>query len=168
MGTPIDHSAHYEFPAATVHAALVDPEYWRERLARVGGPGAAVENATTGAGTIDLHMKQAIAAEHLPSVVTNIRPGDLVIHRHESWEPLVGDRAHGRFSAGVDGMPGKVEGTFTLAPGRTGTVVEIDGEVEVKIPFLGGKIEGLIVEQLVELFDAEQEFTAGWLGRSGS
>lgn len=78
------------------------------------------------------------------------------------------DRAHGRFSAGVDGMPGKVEGTFTLAPGRTGTVVEIDGEVEVKIPFLGGKIEGLIVEQLVELFDAEQEFTAGWLGRSDS
>ena len=168
MATPIDHSAHYEFPAASVHAALVDPEYWRARLAEVGGPGAAIDTVSTGTGTIDLRMTQAIAAEHLPSVVTNIRPGDLVIHRHESWEPLAGDRARGRFSAGVDGMPGKVEGTFTLGPGRTGTIVEIDGEIEVKIPFLGGKIEGLIIDQLVELFDAEQEFTAGWLGRSGS
>ena len=168
MGTPIDHSAHYEFPAAAVHAALVDPQYWRERLARVGGPGAAVESVSTGDSTIDLRMKQAIAAEHLPSVVTNIRPGDLVIHRHESWEALDGERARGRFSAGVDGMPGKVEGTLTLAPGRTGTVVEIDGAVEVKIPFLGGKIEGMIADQLTELFDAERDFTEGWLARSGS
>ena len=42
MATPIDHSAHYEFPAATVHAALVDPEYWRARLAEVGPETVAV------------------------------------------------------------------------------------------------------------------------------
>ncbi len=114
-------------------------------------------------------MKQAIAAEHLPSVVTNIRPPAI-------WSSTATNRGNrssrprarpvlrrGRRDAGQGRRH-----LHARPPGRTGTVVEIDGEVEVKIPFLGGKIEGLIVEQLVELFDAEQEFTAGWLGRSDS
>ncbi|AKE91067.1 MULTISPECIES: DUF2505 domain-containing protein [Rhodococcus] len=163
MGSRIDHYSHYAFPVATVHAALVDENYWRSRLAEIGGPGATLEDVRTGDGTIDLHMTQSIPAEHLPSFVTNFHPGDLVIHRHESWQPVTGDRATGRFSAHVDGLPGKVDGTSTMAPDGAGTIVEIDGEAEVRIPFLGGKIEGIIVEQIVELFDVERTFTAKWL-----
>ncbi|TCN54168.1 uncharacterized protein DUF2505 [Rhodococcus sp. SMB37] len=166
MGSPIDHSTHYSFPPAAVHAAFVDPQYWDSRLAEAGGPGAAVESATTGDGTIELDLRQAIPAEHLPAMVTNIRPGDLVIRRHEAWGGLDGDRAQGRFSAGVEGMPGKVEGTLTLIPDDAGSIVLIEGTVEVKIPFLGAKIEGMIVDELVGLFDAEKTFTAEWLGRA--
>jgi hypothetical protein len=166
MGSPIDHSTHYSFPPAAVHAAFVDPQYWDNRLAEAGGPGAAVEKATTGDGTIELDLRQAIPAEHLPAMVTNIRPGDLVIRRHEAWERLDGDRAQGKFSAGVEGMPGKVEGTLSLIPDDTGSMVLIEGTVEVKIPFLGPKIESMIVDELVGLFDAEKNFTAEWLGRA--
>jgi hypothetical protein len=166
MGSPIDHSAHYSFPPAKVHAAFVDPQYWHRRLAEIGGPAATVEDITPGPGTIDLHMTQAIPAEHLPSIVTSIRPGDLVIHRHESWGALDGERARGRFSAGVEGMPGKAEGTLTLAPDTNGAFVVIEGEVEVKIPFLGSKVEGMIVDELVGLFDSEQAFTTKWLSES--
>lgn len=164
MGSPIDHSAHYSFTPTDVHAAFVDPRYWHSRLAEVGGPGAEVEAVSTGDGTIDLRLRQAIAAEHLPAVVTNLRPGDLIIHRHESWEPLAGDRARGRFSAGVDGMPGRVEGTLELTPDGDGALVVTAGSVEVKIPFLGSKIESMIVDELVGLFDAERRFTTDWLG----
>lgn len=163
MGSPIDHSANYTYPAGAVHAAFVDPRYWHTRLAEVGGPGAAVENVETGDGTLDLTAHQAIPADQLPSVVTSIRPGDLVIRREESWGPIAGDRSQGRFSARVDGMPGHVEGTLTLIGDGDGSTVVIEGTVEVKIPFLGAKIEGMIVDELVGLFDAEQRFTTGWL-----
>lgn len=163
MGSPIDHSVTYSSSPAAVHAAFVDPQYWHTRLAEVGGPGAAVESVETGDGTIDLVAQQAIPAEHLPSVVTSLRPGDLVIHRKESWGPLTGDRAQGRFSARVDGMPGHVEGTMTLQGDGNESMVVFEGGVEVKIPFLGSKIEGLIVDELVGLFTAEQTFTASWL-----
>ncbi|MEE2032049.1 DUF2505 domain-containing protein [Rhodococcus chondri] len=166
MGSPIDHSAHYSFPPVKVHAAFVDPQYWHHRLAEIGGPAATVEDITPGPGTIDLHMTQAIPAEHLPSIVTSIRPGDLVIHRHESWGALDGDRAMGRFSARVDGMPGKAEGALGLAPDAGGSFVVIEGDVEVKIPFLGSKVEGMIVDELVGLFGNEQAFTAQWLSGS--
>ncbi|UYP18172.1 DUF2505 domain-containing protein [Rhodococcus sp. Z13] len=163
MGSPIDHTANHSYPAAAVHAAFVDPQYWHTRLAEVGGPGAAVDRIEQGDGTIDLDLQQAIPAEHLPSAVTSIRPGDLVIHRHESWGPLSGDRAEGRFSAGVDGMPGKVEGTLTIAGDGDASTVIVEGSVEVKIPFLGSKIEAMIVDQLVALFEAERTFTERWL-----
>ena len=164
MGSPIDHSMTYSFSPAAVHAAFVDPQYWHNRLAKVGGPGAAVESVDTGDGTIDLTLQQAIPAEQLPNVVTSIRPGDLVIRRQESWGPLTGDRAQGKFSARVDGMPGHVEGTLTLQGDGNDSMVVIEGQVEVKIPFLGSKIEGLIVDELVGLFAAEQTFTESWLG----
>ena len=163
MGSPIDHTANYSSPPAAVHTAFVDPQYWQTRLREVGGPGAAVERADTGDGTIELDLHQAIPAEHLPSMVTSLRPGDLVIRRHEAWGAFADGRAEGRFSAHVDGMPGEVTGGMTLIADGAGSSVVIEGTVEVKIPFLGSKIEGMIVEQLVELFDAERTFTEQWL-----
>ena len=163
MGSPIDHTANYSFPSAAVHAAFVDPQYWQTRLREVGGPGAAVERVDSGDGTIELDLHQAIPAEHLPSMVTSIRPGDLVIRRHEAWNAFADDRAAGSFSAHVDGMPGQVTGAMTLLADGAGSSVVIEGTVEVKIPFLGSKIEGMIVEQLVELFEAEKTFTERWL-----
>jgi len=66
-------------------------------------------------------------------------------------------------------MPGHVEGTLTLlGDDGTGSMVVIEGSVEVKIPFLGSKIEEMIVGELVGLFDAEQRFTETWLAGARS
>jgi hypothetical protein len=35
--------------------------------------------------------------------------------------------------------------------------------VEVRIPLVGGKVEGFIGSQLVNLVDAEQRFTSAWI-----
>lgn len=163
MASRIEHSARYSKPVAIVHGAFTQERYWRERLAEIGGPRATLEDVQAGEGTIDLHMTQAIHAEHLPSVVTTFRPGDLVIHRHESWGPLLGEEASGRFTASVDGVPAKLHGTLTLQPDADGSMVHLNGEVGVHIPFFGGKIEAVIVDQVVELLEAEQRFTAGWI-----
>uniref|UniRef100_UPI0025A159DC DUF2505 domain-containing protein n=2 Tax=Bacteria TaxID=2 RepID=UPI0025A159DC len=72
------------YPSAAVHAAFTDPQYWHTRLREVGGPGAAVDRVDGGDGTIELELRQAIPAEHLPSMVTSLRPGDLVIQRREA------------------------------------------------------------------------------------
>ncbi|AQA24726.1 hypothetical protein BTZ20_1142 [Rhodococcus sp. MTM3W5.2] len=48
--------------------------------------------------------------------MSKIRPGDLIITRTETWGALDGGRATGTFSARVDGLPGEVTGTLTLAP----------------------------------------------------
>lgn len=163
MARRIPHSASYPQPVDRVHAALTSERYWRDRIAEVGGDGAGIDRLDTGDGTIAVEMRQAIPAEHLPSIVTKIRPGDLVITRTEDWGPLTGDRATGTFTAHVEGMPGDLTGTLTLAADGTGSSVTLDGQVQVGLPLIGGKIESVIAEQITELLNHEDEFTARWL-----
>ncbi|MGF7119917.1 DUF2505 domain-containing protein [Rhodococcus sp. BE178] len=167
MARHIEHSAQYPQPVATVHAALTDEGYWHARLQQVGGPGAKLDKVTVGDGTIDVAMTQAVPAQHLPSVVTKIRPGDLIITRTESWGALQGDRAVGTFSAEVEGAPGQLRGTMTLTADGSGSLLVMEGEVEVKMPLIGGKIESVIAGQILELLDAEEDFTGQWTSSAG-
>ncbi|NKR27254.1 DUF2505 family protein [Rhodococcus hoagii] len=167
MARHIEHSAQYPHPVATLHAALTDEGYWQARLQQVGGPGAALESVTVGDGAIEVVLQQAVPAEHLPSMVTSIRQGDLIIRRTESWGPLQDGRAHGTFSAEVEGAPGQVRGTVTITADGTGSVLVMAGEVEVRIPLIGGKIESVIAGQVLELLDAEEDFTRDWVAQAG-
>ncbi|MFD1815100.1 DUF2505 domain-containing protein [Rhodococcus gannanensis] len=167
MARRIPHSVGYPQSVTSVHAALTDERYWRERIAEVGGDNARLDTLEIGDGTVSVEMEQAIPAEHLPSMVTKIRPGDLQIVRTESWGPLVGERATGAVTARVTGMPGELTGTVTLSASGTGSIVELDGEVLVPLPLIGGRIEAVIAERITEIFNHEDEFTARWLSSRG-
>lgn len=146
-----------------MHAALTSEQYWRTRIAEAGGDHARIDRIDVGDGTVAVEMTQAIPAEHLPSIVTKIRPGDLEITRTEDWGRLEGDRATGTFTAHVAGMPGELTGTLTLAAEGSGSTVTLDGQIQVSLPLIGGKIESVIAERITELLQHEDEFTAGWL-----
>ncbi|MFE3291317.1 DUF2505 domain-containing protein [Rhodococcus sp. NPDC059234] len=163
MARRIPHSSAYPQSVAAVHRALTSERYWHDRLAEVGGPGASLGHVTVGEGTVDVQMTQSVPAEHLPAVVTKVRPGDLVITRTETWGPLTGDSSAGTFTARVDGVPATLTGTMTLAADGTGTILTMEGKVEVKLPLIGGRIESAIADQVSELLDNENEFTARWL-----
>ncbi|MFC9361340.1 DUF2505 domain-containing protein [Rhodococcus sp. NPDC057014] len=164
MSRRIEHSSSYAFPVAQVHAGLITEQYWRDRLDKVGGPGATLEQVTTGPGTISVAMSQSIPAEHLPSIVSKVRPGDLVIKRTETWGTLDGDHAEGTFTAEVVGAPATISGTQTLKEDGSRANVQVEGKAEVRIPLIGGKIENAIADEVLRLIAKEQEFTEQWLG----
>ena len=132
-------------------------------IGAVGGPGATIEELTVRDETVAVTMSQIIAAEHLPSMVSKVVNGDIVIKRSETMAPFKDGKATGTFSAHVDGVPARVEGTQVLTGDENSATLEIYGEVEVKIPFLGGKIESAIVDEVVRLIQAEQDFTREWI-----
>ncbi|MFR9753809.1 DUF2505 domain-containing protein [Nocardia sp. 004] len=157
MATPLAYTARYSHSPAAVRAALADDQYWKDRLAQVGGLDARLESLTISGEQVRAEMVQSIAAELLPAAITAVRPGDLIIPRVEQW---TGDT--GTFEARVDGAPAEVRGTLTLTGGDSATVTA-EGTIEVKIPLFGGKIEKAIAEHLTALLKNEAEFTAGWL-----
>ncbi|MBF6218722.1 DUF2505 domain-containing protein [Nocardia abscessus] len=158
MATPLAYTARYSHPPAAVRAAFADEQFWKDRIAEVGGPGARLESVTVSGEQVRVEMVQAIAAEKLPPAITAVRPGDLTIPRVEDW---TGD--HATFEARVDGAPAEVRGTITLTADGSGTVATTDGTIEVKIPLFGSKIEKAIAEHLTELLKNEAEFTVNWL-----
>ncbi|MGW4088305.1 DUF2505 domain-containing protein [Nocardia sp. NPDC004750] len=158
MATPLAYTARYTHPTAAVRAAFANDQYWKDRIAEVGGPNARLESVTVSGDEVRVEMVQAIPAERLPAAITAVRPGDLIIPRVEHW---TGDQA--TFEARVEGAPAEVRGAIALAADGSGAVTTVDGTIEVKIPLFGSKIEKAIAEHLTELLKNEAEFTGKWL-----
>ena len=163
MGHRMEHSARHSKSVAAVHAAFTSEQYWRDRLAAVGGPNAELREATKNAdGSFKVVLVQAIAEKYLPSLVTKIRRGDLKIDRTESWGPLTGDKARGHFEVSVQGAPGTISGDIEIAADGSGSVFRVDGSVTVNIPLIGARAEEAIAEQLKRLLTKEDDFTEEW------
>lgn len=158
MATPLAYTAAYPHPVSAVRAAFSDEQYWKDRIAEVGGPNARLESITAEGEIVRIHMVQAIAAELLPPAVTAVRPGDLVIPRIETW-----NGTSASYEASVEGAPAKMSGTILLSGDDTAATTAVDGTIEVKVPLFGGKIEAAIKEHLIALLQSEEEFTNTWL-----
>lgn len=162
--TQISHS--YPYPAATVAAVLVDVEFLRARLAKVGGEHAELVSYEHDAATGDTTIvtRQGIPARHLPSFVPALVPGQIVIKRTETWRPR-GDGAACVVNATVSGAPATITGSLDLAttPPPQGCVLAATLTVAVSLPIVGRKLEHVVVEQLVRLLSKEHEFTMEWL-----
>ena len=63
----------------------------------------------------------------------------------------------------VDGAPVSVEATSTLAPADAGSVRVVTGNVSVRVPLLGGRIEKEAVAHLGRVVEREQALAANWL-----
>ncbi|MCP2298960.1 Protein of unknown function [Nocardia amikacinitolerans] len=160
MATPLAFTARYSHPVAAVRAAFADEQYWKDRIAEVGGPNARLESVIVQGDHVRVEMVQAIAAEQLPPAITAVRPGDLIIPRTENW---TGDTA--TFDVRVEGAPATMRGTIALSGDDASAAATVDGSIEVKVPLFGSKIEAAIQERLTELLQSEEEFTNTWLSQ---
>ncbi|MBP2339558.1 DUF2505 domain-containing protein [Saccharothrix coeruleofusca] len=162
MARRIEHLTTSSWPARDVFAALVDEDYLRERLEVLGGKDAALEAYTSAGGTTSYQLRQGLSAEQLPSMARGVLGGDLVIHRAEAWTEA---GRTGTAEVTIDGVPGRLDGTLTVADRGEGCALTLTGQIKVSIPLVGGKIEAMIAEQVVKLLDRENEFTSAWLAR---
>lgn len=162
----IEYSARLSGDASRTYAALADRAYWdglMERL-REFTPVSVVESFATGDDGVDLEMTQVIPREMMPTVAQTVMQSDLVITRHAHFGPFVaGGRTPGHFSATIPAAPGSLEGGIELTDQESGSLLLYTPEANVNIPFVGGKLEDIILENLVTLFDIEKNFTEHWL-----
>jgi hypothetical protein len=63
----------------------------------------------------------------------------------------------------VRGLPGKLTGRQSLHDAEGGSESSVEGNAEVPVPFVAGKIESIVNEQVGALLDAEDEFTRRWM-----
>jgi hypothetical protein len=162
MARRIEHHTTSPHSAEKVYGAMVDETYLRDRLAAIGGKDAQLVTYSSTGDKTSYQLKQGVPAEHVPSAVKAALGGDLVIQRTETWAA-----GAGTVEVAVNGVPGRLDGSFTVLDNGSGSKLTLSGEVKVSIPFLGGKIEKLIAEQVAVLLDKENEFTSQWLANRG-
>lgn len=164
MPTRFEHRAGFSVPAATVYATLVDRTFLDERLRAIGGKGATVVEHTAAGDGVTFRLRQGMDAQKLPGAVRAIVNGDLIVDREERWQA----DGTGTAKVTIAGVPGEIRSQTRLADRAGGSEQVVTAEVKVSIPLVGGKIEGMIAQQVGKLLAAEAEFAGKWLAGHGS
>ncbi|EIE97266.1 DUF2505 domain-containing protein [Saccharomonospora glauca] len=162
MATRIEHRATFPHSAADTYAAQTEERALRARLARIGGDRAELRDHETSEHGARYTLLQGIPADKLPSLVRTLRSGDLTVRREHVWTRQ-GDRYTGTITVAVADVPGRITADVELVPSGDGCVQTTRGEVSVRIPFVGGKIENFVAEQVTQLLDTEALATKQWL-----
>lgn len=159
MTSKLTHSVSYPFGADRLWEVIATERYWRDLLEATNAGHGRLNSFSVDGDTVTVDMQQGIAEDQLPSMITAVRSGDLEIPRATRFT-RAGEGVTGTMTATVKGSPAKVQGTLTITGDPATT--EYGGSVEVSIPFVGGKIERAIIEQLAALLDAERDATVTW------
>jgi hypothetical protein len=162
MASPIEHRAEFSQGIAEVFAAVSDRDALQARLDAIGGQNAAVRTYSREDETVRFLLHQGVPAEKLPSFVRALHPGDLVVEREQTWT-RAGAGYTGTVQATVGGMPGEITARTELSAEGGTTVLRTSGAVRIRIPLVGGKVEGFVADQVTNLLQGEAEFTARWL-----
>ena len=151
-------SISYPGTVDEVVAMYLTPAYLERRFGQFvveGSQAVSVEGERVSfAGTVRPELIPAAAARFVKS--------DLRISFTEEWARDEAG-ATSRTSVTVDDAPVSVEATSTLAPADAGSVRVVTGNVSVRIPLLGGRIEKEAVAHLGRVVERERELAATWL-----
>lgn len=165
MASRIEHRAEFSEGVDEVFTAQAGEPALRARLAEVGGHNAALLDYTSGDDGVSYTLRQGVGADKLPSVVRAVHSGDLFVDRHERWH-MVGGGYDGTARATVSGVPGEINVRTGLRVEGGKTVLRMDGEVKIRIPLVGGKLEEFVAGQITALLKREVELSAQWLAEN--
>ncbi|MFW0783261.1 DUF2505 domain-containing protein [Gordonia sp. CPCC 206044] len=159
MASTLEHSVTYPFSVSRLWEILTTEQYWRDLLEAINSSHGKLESFEHTGDTVTVTMLQGVPAEKLPSMVSKVLNGDAHIPRSSTFT-LAGDRITGTITASVSGAPAKVTGTLAVA-GDPATAT-YSADIDVSVPFVGGKIESVLGTELVSLLDAEHDETVTW------
>ncbi|MGH3450424.1 MAG: DUF2505 domain-containing protein [Haloechinothrix sp.] len=165
MGSRIEHRTAFQHPIDQVFSAMTTEEALEDQLVEIGGHDAALLDHTTSANGVSYTLRQGVPADKLPGAVRSLHSGDLMVRREQTWERIDDDKATGTAHAHVSGVPGDIRATTELVGQGATTEWRVRGEVKVRIPLVGGKLERLIAEQVTQLMRREGEFVADRLAQ---
>ena len=168
MARRLSYSARYLFSPEKLYRAQSDRKYWDDLTAgfKILTPISHVDEFSTGDDGMRVVLKQAITKEMLPPIAQTVIGKDMMITRVETLGVFDPDGTTGTYTASIPAGPGSLKGEQLLTASDTGCTLRKTTEVKVYIPFINGKLEQLMLVNLVDLFRAEAEFTRDWVEKN--
>lgn len=155
-------SYHFDADVQTVFALMCDPEFIARKYSDAGATEIQVDSDRRVDGpTVVSRRKMTV---DLPGFAKKVMQPTNTVVQTDEWRPVdeSGQRVC-RYRVEVQGVPSRIEGTVTLVPDRSGTRQDVEADVKVSIPLLGGRLEKFAVESGQKALADEAAFTAGEL-----
>ena len=156
MKLAFQHS--YPAPPRDV-AALLRNEAFLDDVAQHAG---AVQH-TVAVGDVGTRVDMMLPApEHVQKVLgKTVKISILMAFSDESSDGTI----PGTVNVDVPGMPVEASATSKLTPTSTGTVGDYEGELKVKIPLVGKKVEAQVEPFIIQAFAGMERRARVWLTR---
>jgi hypothetical protein len=162
------HTMTYDALAPAVYAMLIDPAF-QQRRAEWGRPVAAESSVTPGPGdgaTIALSRTLNIDP---PTFLKALVGNNITILESQAWADADGAAERtGTLNVEIKGQPGGVNGTLHMFSDGGKTTVDVDAEVKVKVPLIGGKVENYVAGMLDKLLTKDAQLGQAWLAERAS
>lgn len=157
MATRYQHTFTWDAPAAAVYAMITDPGYQDQR-SKAGSPIRAEASvaATAGGATISVFRQMAIDP---PGFIKSFVGDSIGIQETQTWT----SPTEAALVVEILKQPGGVQGTLRLSESGSSTTVTVDAEIAVRVPLVGGKVEGYVASILDRLLNKDEEIGRAWL-----
>lgn len=152
------HVLSYDATPGEVYAMLADPAFREKVCAAMQATRHSVTIEPSGAG-MSVVMEQTQPARGIPSFAKRFVGDEMDIVQRESWT----DGSSAELTIDLPGKPGRFAGRITMAGDGDRTVETVAGDVSVKVPLVGGKLEALIGDLLQVALRAEERVGREWL-----
>lgn len=168
MARRLSYSARYNHPVEKLYAAQRNRQYWDDMMAgfQMISPHCEVAEFESSDAGMRVVLKQTIGRHQLPALAQTVLMKDMVITREETFGAFDPVKTEGTYNAAIPAGPGSLNGWQELFPTETGCTIRKTTEVKVFIPFINGKLEQMMLVNLVDLFRAEAEYAADWVNKN--
>ena len=168
-----DFQLEIQYPSSPelVWAMLTNPDFLKFRFRQIPAFLGEVELEKADSGIyISRATLKARAWQELGRYA-HLLPEELAIEIVETWvdNPAVPLIAEGSFQGNIASIPVTIKADSQLKypeNNRQETVRHLSGKLEVKLPFIGGKVEREILSRMQLLASAEEDAAASWLQSS--
>lgn len=157
------HSHEFAASADRVYAMFADADFAARRADASGASGADVALTGSVAEGFQVSIRRTVPSSSIPQEFRSFVGSDLKVRYTEAWEAPRGDDYAGTFSVEIAGAPGHASGSLTLTDTHGGSVLDIAGDVTVKIPMFGSMIEKSLLKTVTESLDEELAAADEWL-----
>jgi hypothetical protein len=171
MARRMEHTIAYDAPAEKIYADFTSRDYWQTMMQayrRVSPQSESeVTSFTSDERGTDIVFIHVMPRSELPPIARTVVPVDMVITRTQHFDPYdhANNMARGTYSASVPHGPGRFGGEYFLTETDTGSQLRLASVCKVYLPFVGGTLEDLILNNIKYLFRAEEAFTADWIAQ---
>ena len=167
MAKKLSETMSFDAPCSEVFAMMTNEDYVAKKIAGTAGTDPTISVVDQGSDVV------VEAGRNLPAQVPSFMKsfvGDAIrVDEVGRWSPAddLGART-AQVTIDFAGTPAKAVGTMDLRPKGDGSEVLVNFEVKASVPLVGGKIEGVIVDQIVRAVRKENEIGNQWLSQSPS
>jgi hypothetical protein len=161
MSKKFTNSDPYDADLDAMWAMIGSQDYWTQKYESMGAKNVRFDQFDAGEAALTITSQRDVPAD-LPGFAKKIIGETNHVTQTERWTRS-GDSAHCEISIEVKNVPGGTSGTMDMRPSGSGVVWDADFDIKISLPLVGGKLEGVMLEETRTNFTTEKAFNDSWL-----